>query len=179
MQGKDLHRIHEQELISALKESHFSWVAEGLESQPSSQGTLPWLGTVFYPVVIFFSYLGSVSVCLLWVRARLVSYRKSTCCYRGWGRVGGIPPLLPWQDFGSCVCPVHILRIPEPSPSSLMALQVLHVPQGRWAEGTTVGPHNSPSPKFGSTVEAGWLVACGRIIQKSLGRGTARPVASA
>lgn len=125
-----------------------SWVAEGLESQPSSQGTLPWQGTVFYPVVIFFSYLGSVSVCLLWARARLVSYRKSTCCCRGWGRVGGIPPLLPWQDFGSCVCPVHTLRIPEPSPSSLMTLQVLHVPQGRWAEGTTVGPHNSPSPKL-------------------------------
>lgn len=31
---------------------------------------------MFYPVVIFFSYLGSISVCLLRARARLVRYKK-------------------------------------------------------------------------------------------------------
>lgn len=88
--------------------------------------------------------------------------------------------MLPWQDFGSCICPVHTLRIPEPSPSSLMTLQVLHVPQGRWAERTTVGPHNSPSPKLlevQTRLGGQWGVAeqCGSLLERS----TALPVASA
>lgn len=124
---------------------------------------------MFYPWVIFFSYLSSVCLSMFplgqnnagetqkehvlgggveWGQQK---HSPTHPCYHGRTLEAEAAPC--WQ----CAGPAYIRRVPEPSPFSLMTLQLPRVPQGRCAEGATVGLHPPPPPPraFGSAVKAG------------------------
>lgn len=168
-----------------------------MRCQPSGQGTGGGRGLC--PIPGSFSYLSSVvSVCPL----PLVRQKEHMLLLRmGWGGVGQqrhLPPCYHGRTLEAEAAPcwqcagASTLSVPEPSPFSLMTLQLPHVPQGRCAEGATVGlytpPHTHTSPRaFGSAVKArvgvGMGVAnnlqFGRAMWNSLERSAALPVASA